>query len=191
MTSAGQLVPAQPPPHFILIERALRDEGTSYHYVAPSELSTASATLLAEMGGAFDGLSIPLMRGATWTTDAPFRETSGRQGIARLVRNHCALARRLERQLAREPNVHVLNTVHLNQLIVGFGEGTLEERNALTRATIARLQAENSVLAGGAEWRGQWVLRLSLISAPLSEADVDRLGMAVLSAWRDVQREGR
>src|SRR5512134_453948 len=32
MTSAGQLVPRKPPPYFVLIDRALRDEGTSYHY---------------------------------------------------------------------------------------------------------------------------------------------------------------
>jgi uridine phosphorylase len=32
MTSAGQILPVQPPPYFIIIDRALRDEGTSYHY---------------------------------------------------------------------------------------------------------------------------------------------------------------
>src|SRR5438445_535454 len=33
MTSARQILPVQPPPYFIIIERALRDEGTSYHYL--------------------------------------------------------------------------------------------------------------------------------------------------------------
>lgn len=32
VTSSGQIVPVQAPPYFIVIERALRDEGTSYHY---------------------------------------------------------------------------------------------------------------------------------------------------------------
>jgi glutamate/tyrosine decarboxylase-like PLP-dependent enzyme len=113
----------------------------------------------------------------------------GRQGIAGLVRRHRALARHLAIRLASEAGVHVLNTVHLNQVIVSFGAGTLERRNALTRATIARLQSDNICLAGGAEWRGAWVLRLSLISAPLTERDVDRLAVAILSAWRHVQRE--
>lgn len=34
MTSSGQLIDLRPPPYFILIEKALRDEGTSYHYLA-------------------------------------------------------------------------------------------------------------------------------------------------------------
>lgn len=76
MTSAGQLVPMRPPPYFILIDRALRDEGTSYHYMSPSEFSAVDAELLAKMDGAFDGLPVPVLRGATWTTDAPFRETA-------------------------------------------------------------------------------------------------------------------
>jgi uridine phosphorylase len=76
MTSAGQLAPVRPPPYFILIDRALRDEGTSYHYQAPSEFSRAGDPLLTMMLGAFDDLPVPLLRGATWTTDAPFRETA-------------------------------------------------------------------------------------------------------------------
>jgi len=75
VTSSGQIVPVRPPPYFVIIERALRDEGTSYHYVAPSEYSHADAGLIAGLNGAFDGFPVPVLRGATWTTDAPFRET--------------------------------------------------------------------------------------------------------------------
>src|ERR1051325_11291652 len=39
LTSAGQIVPAGPPPYFVIIDRALRDEGTSFHYAPPSEYS--------------------------------------------------------------------------------------------------------------------------------------------------------
>lgn len=76
MTSAGQLAPLRPPPYFILIDRALRDEGTSYHYLAPSEFSTANDGLLTTLQDAFSGLHVSVLRGATWTTDAPFRETA-------------------------------------------------------------------------------------------------------------------
>jgi glutamate/tyrosine decarboxylase-like PLP-dependent enzyme len=111
----------------------------------------------------------------------------GRHGIAELVRRHCALARRLARRLASAPGVTVLNSVRLNQVIVSFGTGTLEECNELTRATVAQLQADNICLAGGADWHQHFVLRLSLIAAPLVEADVDRLAAAILAAWRRVQ----
>ncbi|MBI1198959.1 MAG: uridine phosphorylase [Phenylobacterium sp.] len=76
MTSAGRLAPVGvAPPYFVLIDRALRDEGVSYHYLAPGEFSAAAGDLLEAVDGAFVNLRTPVIRGGTWTTDAPFRET--------------------------------------------------------------------------------------------------------------------
>jgi uridine phosphorylase len=75
VTSSGQIAPVRPPPYFIIIERALRDEGTSYHCMAASDYSHADAGLIAALDGAFRGFPVPVLAGATWTTDAPFRET--------------------------------------------------------------------------------------------------------------------
>lgn len=75
VTSSGQLVELRPPPYFVLIEKALRDEGTSYHYRPPSEFSDGPQSLLDSLDSAFNALRVPVVRGATWTTDAPFRET--------------------------------------------------------------------------------------------------------------------
>ena len=76
MTSAGRLVELRPPPYFVLIDRALRDEGTSYHYLPPAEFSTANVQLVEAMMGAFKDAGVVVERGASWTTDAPFRETA-------------------------------------------------------------------------------------------------------------------
>lgn len=75
VTSSGQLVQLRQPPYFILIERALRDEGTSYHYLPPSEFSSAAPALIEAVNGAFDYVRVPVECGSTWTTDAPYRET--------------------------------------------------------------------------------------------------------------------
>jgi len=75
VTSSGQILPVHPPPYFVTIDRALRDEGTSYHYAAPSMYSHVDQGLLDALRGAFDGFEVPVVTGATWTTDAPFRET--------------------------------------------------------------------------------------------------------------------
>jgi uridine phosphorylase len=75
VTSSGQILPIRPPPYFIIIERALRDEGTSYHYMAASDYSHADAGLISALDGAFEKFLVPVLTGATWTTDAPFRET--------------------------------------------------------------------------------------------------------------------
>ena len=75
VTSAGQILPAQPPPYFIIVDRALRDEGTSYHYLPPSDYSEADAQLAQLAREALTAAGISAQVGATWTTDAPFRET--------------------------------------------------------------------------------------------------------------------
>ncbi len=77
VTSAGQVAPAGPPPYFVLIERALRDEGTSYHYTPPARYSELRPGLNELLFGAFEnGAGPEVNRGASWTTDAPFRETA-------------------------------------------------------------------------------------------------------------------
>jgi uridine phosphorylase/SAM-dependent methyltransferase len=76
ITSSGQIVPRGSPPYFILIDKALRDEGTSYHYLPASDYSQIDPALLSLLAGAFEQARVPVYQGATWTTDAPFRETA-------------------------------------------------------------------------------------------------------------------
>ena len=75
ITSAGQITPAGTPPYFVVIDRALRDEGTSYHYAAPSEYSEADPQLIAAAARALIDKGVNATIGSSWTTDAPFRET--------------------------------------------------------------------------------------------------------------------
>jgi uridine phosphorylase len=76
LTSAGQIVPSGPPPYFVIIDRALRDEGTSYHYLPVSEFAEADAQLIQAAMIAAAKVGPRIIVGATWTTDAPFRETA-------------------------------------------------------------------------------------------------------------------
>jgi glutamate/tyrosine decarboxylase-like PLP-dependent enzyme len=114
----------------------------------------------------------------------------GRQGIGAMVERHVALAQRMAARLGREPGVAVVNEVVLNQLVVRFGaDRATAEGDALTRATIARIQSDGECFAGGAEWNGAWVMRVSVIGFDTSEADADRSVEAMLSAWRAVRAE--
>jgi hypothetical protein len=47
ITSAGQTVSLGPPPYVVLIDKALRDEGTSYHYLPPSPFSGLRRTAMS------------------------------------------------------------------------------------------------------------------------------------------------
>ena len=76
VTSAGQITAPQPPPYFVIIDRALRDEGTSYHYAPPAEFAEADPRLVAAVARALRENRMAALTGASWTTDAPFRETA-------------------------------------------------------------------------------------------------------------------
>jgi uridine phosphorylase len=75
LTSAGQIRALKQPPYFMVIDRALRDEGASYHYLPPSDYSEADPALVRLAQEAFAHSTIAVDIGASWTTDAPFRET--------------------------------------------------------------------------------------------------------------------
>jgi nucleoside phosphorylase len=75
LTSAGQIVSAGTPPYFVVIDRALRDEGTSYHYAAPGLFAEADPQLVATVIDALEKAGLRAFVGPSWTTDAPFRET--------------------------------------------------------------------------------------------------------------------
>jgi len=85
VTSAGRIADRGPTPYFVLIDRALRDEGTSYHYLPPDAFAPApDPELIARVEKATSGLpEIAVHRGATWTTDAPYRETEAAIAAAR------------------------------------------------------------------------------------------------------------
>jgi uridine phosphorylase len=93
ITSAGQIVPVGPTPYFVLIDRALRDEGTSHHYLPPSTVAEADTALADRAYRALAGLKVPVHRGTAWTTDAPYRETEDAIAAARA---HNALAVEME-----------------------------------------------------------------------------------------------
>jgi uridine phosphorylase len=59
----------------VIADRALRDEGTSYHYLPPTRSVEADPALSQQIASALSARRIAHVRGASWTTDAPYRET--------------------------------------------------------------------------------------------------------------------
>jgi uridine phosphorylase len=83
LSSAGQITASEHAPYFVFIERALRDEGTSYHYLAPSRYAEINPALTQPVMQALLAANQHVHLGATWTTDAPFRETEAAITAAR------------------------------------------------------------------------------------------------------------
>jgi uridine phosphorylase len=151
VTSAGQIVPAGPTPYFVIIDRALRDEGTSYHYAVASEYSEADPAWVALADNALRAAGLRAIVGSTWTTDAPFRETAEaidaakRRGILAVEMEAAAL---YTFSKARQANVlcvaHVTNA--MGQAVQDFEKGSddgtsdaLQILEAIVRATGSQL----------------------------------------------------
>jgi uridine phosphorylase len=61
--------------HLIIVSSAVRDEGTSYHYLPPGREVQADRSGVAALEATLRQQSMPYLIGKTWTTDAPYRET--------------------------------------------------------------------------------------------------------------------
>jgi uridine phosphorylase len=142
LTSAGQIVPAGVTPYFVIIDRALRDEGTSYHYAAPAKFAEADPSFVEIARAALDGSGLRACVGPSWTTDAPFRETAAAieaaraSGILAVEMEAAALY-----AFARARGVAVLCLAHVTNSM-GQVEGDFEKGEADgTQEALSVLQA--------------------------------------------------
>jgi uridine phosphorylase len=130
LTSAGQISDSAPTPYFVIIDRALRDEGTSYHYAEPAEYAEADSRLVAAAADVLGKTQQRFFIGATWTTDAPFRETADAIETARAKG---ALAVEMEAAalyaFARKTAAPVLCLAHVTNAM-GRTEGDFEKGEA-------------------------------------------------------------
>jgi uridine phosphorylase len=75
VTSAGIINQPNNRKRFALITSAVRDEGTSYHYLPPNQPSVLRSELLTKLGPGSERPECPFFEAKSWTTDAPYRET--------------------------------------------------------------------------------------------------------------------
>lgn len=59
----------------ILCDRAIRDEGVSYHYLPPAKYITAGIQLIPSIMSFLKKKQLNFYQGTCWTIDAPYRET--------------------------------------------------------------------------------------------------------------------
>jgi uridine phosphorylase len=77
LTSAGRVSASLPLPSTVIVDEAVRDEGTSLHYLAPAPTIRAPTTdVLDPLVKELSTVSSTVCRGRVWTTDAPYRETA-------------------------------------------------------------------------------------------------------------------
>lgn len=62
----------------VLPEWAIREEGTSYHYLPPERTPRSDPEMTEALESSLGRSGVKTLRGGVWTTDAPFRETVGK-----------------------------------------------------------------------------------------------------------------
>jgi uridine phosphorylase len=75
---AGCLVPELVMGHAIVVDSAVRDEGTSFHYLPPSRVVDSDPEAAAALSDSLREAGVPFVVGRTWTTDGVYRETRAR-----------------------------------------------------------------------------------------------------------------
>jgi uridine phosphorylase len=64
--------------HLIIPTAAVRDEGTSYHYVEPAREITTNERIVQVIENTLAEKNVPYIKAKTWTTDAVYRETQSK-----------------------------------------------------------------------------------------------------------------
>ena len=110
----------------------------------------------------------------------------GRGGLADLIDRCCDHAVRMAARLAENEGVEVLNDVVLNQVAVRF-----DDDDDLTNAVIERVQQEGTCWLSGSTFRGQAIMRLSVVGWQTVAADIDRSADVILAAFGQAREERR
>jgi glutamate/tyrosine decarboxylase-like PLP-dependent enzyme len=106
----------------------------------------------------------------------------GRSGVAAMVEQDIAIARLMAEGMDAIEGVTLVCPAEINQFMVRFGDS-----DDLTRAVIAQVQEDAVAFIGGSEWRGQWVMRVSVSSIATTTEDGRITVEAVRAAWEKVR----
>ncbi len=152
LTSAGRVASDLPVPCLVVATAAIRDEGTSLHYLPPGRIVECPTPIVPFLGQELAVTNWPVRCGIVWTTDAPYRETKSqlqswaREGVLAVEMQAASL---FAFSVARGASVGVVAMVsnavdHCGQQFdTGTQEDGLRILEACMRATRLFLEAES------------------------------------------------
>lgn len=85
--AAGALVPELVMGHAVILTGAVRDEGTSFHYLPAGRVVSADPGPAESLADALSAAGVETTHGLSWSTDAIYRETRAR--VSRRVEEGC------------------------------------------------------------------------------------------------------
>ncbi len=100
--------------HPVILNAAVRDEGTSYHYLPPGREVSAGLRATAALEETLQNHGLAYLVGKSWTTDGLYRETAAKRALR--VREGCVV---VEMEAAAFFAVAQFRGVELGQLVYG------------------------------------------------------------------------
>jgi uridine phosphorylase len=143
LTSAGRVAPNLPLPGLVVATSAIRDEGTSYHYLAPGKEVACPPHVTMPIVRELSRAGFAVQPGKVWTTDAPYRETGNqleKWAAEDVLAVEMQAASLFAFAIVRKVNVAVVARVSNaidhegSQFDTGSNEQGVEILNALARA---------------------------------------------------------
>jgi uridine phosphorylase len=110
----------------MVVDSAVRDEGTSYQYLPAAREVTAQADVVAAIETTLRERDIPFITGKTWTTCAPYRET-----VARIAQRKSEGCLTVEMEASAMMAVAEFRKVRFGQILYGgdnLGGETWDQR---------------------------------------------------------------
>ncbi|MFZ1742565.1 MAG: pyridoxal-dependent decarboxylase, partial [Pontixanthobacter sp.] len=106
----------------------------------------------------------------------------GRSGVADMVETCCQIASLMSDGLAKVAGVDLVAPVSLNQFMLRFGDD-----DDLTLAVVKAVQDDAIAYIGASQWRGQWVMRVSVSSIATTPKDAEMTMESVARCWSKIR----
>jgi uridine phosphorylase len=141
--------------HVVIVSAALRDEGTSFHYLPPSRTVEADPEVVEQLQELLEKWDVPHTTGMSWTTDAFYRET--RAKVARRRAEGCITVEMEASALiavARFRGVRLGHLLYAGDSLAGDAwdhRGWVKAHDV--REQLFWLAADAAVELGSANWR--------------------------------------
>ncbi len=112
----------------------------------------------------------------------------GRSGVAKMVASNVDVAQAMAAAMGAIDGAELVCAVELNQFMIRFGGAQgADAGDRLTLATVAQIQADAIAFIGASQWRGRWVMRVSVCSIATTSEDGRLTVEAVRDAWHKVR----
>jgi len=136
------------PGDIVVITEAIRDEGTSHHYLVPEERVESSAQLRNMLIKHLEKRKVKHFVGSVWSTDGAYRETRGK---FRRFRNGGVLAVDMETSaifaVAKYRNVKVASAQVISDVLTEDGWLQAFEHQSVRESTVILLESVLEVLS--------------------------------------------